>query len=220
MALTRDTWVTVLCRKLRDWWHWVTRSLYSFNWWLTVLIGSLYGGWKINLSLAPDCRLQMEIYPLLLLMGEYHVPMDFSNIWISVYLMCQIILIFVRLEVEVYKTLDPGVRVVILKALCDIRVEVVYSLIKIMSYSSWWYLPLSLMFISLGPKILLESVRVMPSLSHSCILVAPTDLYVEILLSSTKPWILIFLGLVHKSFHAIHSIQVLVPCHCSFFFDR
>ena len=46
-------------------------------------------------------------------------------------------LIFVRLEVEVYKTLDPGVRVVILKALCDIRVEVVYSLIKIMSYSSW-----------------------------------------------------------------------------------
>ncbi|KAB1227483.1 hypothetical protein CJ030_MR1G028865 [Morella rubra] len=23
MALTRDTWVTVLCRKLRDWWHWV-----------------------------------------------------------------------------------------------------------------------------------------------------------------------------------------------------
>lgn len=23
MALTRDTWITVLCRKLRDWWHWV-----------------------------------------------------------------------------------------------------------------------------------------------------------------------------------------------------
>lgn len=29
-----------------------------------------------------------------------------------------------RTEVEAYNTLDPGVRVVILKALCDIRVEV------------------------------------------------------------------------------------------------
>lgn len=28
------------------------------------------------------------------------------------------------MEVEVYKSLDPGVRVIILKALCDIRVEV------------------------------------------------------------------------------------------------
>lgn len=26
MALTRDTWVTVLCRKLRDWWHWVSHT--------------------------------------------------------------------------------------------------------------------------------------------------------------------------------------------------
>lgn len=31
---------------------------------------------------------------------------------------------FDRAEIEVYKTLDPGVRVVILKALCDIRVGV------------------------------------------------------------------------------------------------
>jgi hypothetical protein len=23
MAMGRGTWVTVLCRKLRDWWHWV-----------------------------------------------------------------------------------------------------------------------------------------------------------------------------------------------------
>ena len=23
MACGPDTWVTVLCRKLRDWWHWV-----------------------------------------------------------------------------------------------------------------------------------------------------------------------------------------------------
>lgn len=33
-----------------------------------------------------------------------------------------------RAEVEAYKALDPGVRVVILKALCDIRVEVLYRL--------------------------------------------------------------------------------------------
>ncbi|XP_022134924.1 DDT domain-containing protein DDR4 isoform X2 [Momordica charantia] len=62
MALTRDTWVTVLCRKLRDWWHWV---------------------------------------------AEGDLPIVASH----------------GVEVEVYKTLDPGIRVVILKALCDIRVE-------------------------------------------------------------------------------------------------
>ena len=32
-----------------------------------------------------------------------------------------------RAEVETYKKLDPGIRVVILKALCDIRVEVLPS---------------------------------------------------------------------------------------------
>ncbi|KAJ4851363.1 DDT domain-containing protein ddr4 [Turnera subulata] len=62
MALTRDTWITVLCRKLRDWWHWV---------------------------------------------AEGELPIVASH----------------GVEIETYKTLDPGVRVVILKALCDIRVE-------------------------------------------------------------------------------------------------
>lgn len=62
MALTRDTWVTVLCRKLRDWWHWVAE-------------------------------------------GELPIVAAHGT------------------EVELYKSLDPGVRVVILKALCDIRVE-------------------------------------------------------------------------------------------------
>ncbi|KGN63642.2 DDT domain-containing protein DDR4 isoform X2 [Cucumis sativus] len=62
MALTRGTWVTVLCRKLRDWWHWV---------------------------------------------AEGDLPIVASH----------------GVEIEVYKTLDPGMRVVILKALCDIRVE-------------------------------------------------------------------------------------------------
>lgn len=62
MALTRDTWITVLCRKLRDWWHWV---------------------------------------------ADGDLPIVASH----------------GVEIEVYKTLDPGVRVIILKALCDIRVE-------------------------------------------------------------------------------------------------
>ncbi|XP_027365773.1 DDT domain-containing protein DDR4-like [Abrus precatorius] len=62
MALSRDTWITVLCRKLRDWWHWV---------------------------------------------ADGDLPIVASH----------------GAEVEVYKALDPGVRVVILKALCDIRVE-------------------------------------------------------------------------------------------------
>ncbi|OAY30969.1 DDT domain-containing protein DDR4 [Manihot esculenta] len=62
IALTRDTWITVLCRKLRDWWHWV---------------------------------------------ADGELPIVASH----------------GVEIEVYKTLDPGIRVVILKALCDIRVE-------------------------------------------------------------------------------------------------
>ncbi|XP_038680359.1 DDT domain-containing protein DDR4-like [Tripterygium wilfordii] len=62
MALTRDTWITVLCRKLRDWWHWV---------------------------------------------ADGDLPIVASH----------------GVEIEVYRTLDPGVRLVILKALCDIRVE-------------------------------------------------------------------------------------------------
>ncbi|XP_013664635.1 DDT domain-containing protein DDR4-like isoform X2 [Brassica napus] len=61
-ALTRDTWVTVLCRKIRDSWHWVAE-------------GDL---------------------PIIASQGR---------------------------EIEVYKSLDPAIRVVILKALCDIRVE-------------------------------------------------------------------------------------------------
>ncbi|XP_073139389.1 DDT domain-containing protein DDR4 [Henckelia pumila] len=62
MALGYGTWITVLCRKLRDWWHWV---------------------------------------------AEGDLPIVASH----------------GTEVEVYNSLDPGVRVVILKALCDIRVE-------------------------------------------------------------------------------------------------
>ncbi|KAJ8513015.1 hypothetical protein OPV22_003449 [Ensete ventricosum] len=62
MALGRATWVTVLCRKLRDWWHWV---------------------------------------------ADGDIPIVASH----------------GAEIETYKTLDPGTRVLILKALCDIRVE-------------------------------------------------------------------------------------------------
>ncbi|XP_077210166.1 DDT domain-containing protein DDR4-like [Tasmannia lanceolata] len=62
MAMGRGTWVTVLCRKLKDWWHWV---------------------------------------------ADGEIPIVASH----------------GAEVETYKTLDPDTRVLILKALCDIRVE-------------------------------------------------------------------------------------------------
>ncbi|CAH1428405.1 unnamed protein product [Lactuca virosa] len=62
MALGQNTWVTVLCRKLRDWWHWVSE-------------------------------------------GELPIVATHGA------------------EIDTYNTLDPCVRVVILKALCDIRVE-------------------------------------------------------------------------------------------------
>ncbi|KAL2492789.1 DDT domain superfamily [Abeliophyllum distichum] len=62
MALGHSTWITVLCRKLRDWWHWV---------------------------------------------AEGDIPIVASH----------------GAEIEAYNALDPGVRVLILKALCDIRVE-------------------------------------------------------------------------------------------------
>lgn len=62
MALGRGTWITVLCRKLRDWWHWV---------------------------------------------AEGEIPIVASH----------------GAEIEAYKLLEPAIRVRILKALCDIRVE-------------------------------------------------------------------------------------------------
>ncbi|KAJ0966254.1 hypothetical protein J5N97_027392 [Dioscorea zingiberensis] len=62
MALGRATWITVLCRKLKNWWHWV---------------------------------------------AEGDIPIVASH----------------GVEVETYKSLDPRTRVLILKALCDIRVE-------------------------------------------------------------------------------------------------
>nr|GMC60432.1 DDT domain-containing protein DDR4-like [Ipomoea batatas] len=62
VALGYNTWVTVLCRKLRDWWHWV---------------------------------------------AEGELPIVASH----------------GAEIDAYSALDPSVRVVILKALCDIRVE-------------------------------------------------------------------------------------------------
>ncbi|KAK1357782.1 DDT domain-containing protein [Heracleum sosnowskyi] len=62
MALGQTTWITVLCRKLRDWWHWV---------------------------------------------ADGELPITASH----------------GTEIEAYNVLPPGVRVVILKALCDIRVE-------------------------------------------------------------------------------------------------
>nr|GMC69776.1 DDT domain-containing protein DDR4 [Ipomoea batatas] len=62
VALGYNTWVTVLCRKLRDWWHWV---------------------------------------------AEGDLPIVASH----------------GAEIDAYSVLDPAVRVVILKALCDIRVE-------------------------------------------------------------------------------------------------
>ncbi|XP_073005981.1 DDT domain-containing protein DDR4 [Typha latifolia] len=62
MALGHATWVTVLCRKLKDWWHWV---------------------------------------------AEGDIPIVASH----------------GAEVETYKSLDPATRLLILKAICDIRVE-------------------------------------------------------------------------------------------------
>uniref|UniRef100_A0A0E0E8D3 DDT domain-containing protein n=4 Tax=Oryza TaxID=4527 RepID=A0A0E0E8D3_9ORYZ len=62
MAMGRGTWVTVLCRKLRDWWHWV---------------------------------------------AEGDIPIVASH----------------GTEIEAYKVLEPATRLIILKAICDIRVE-------------------------------------------------------------------------------------------------
>lgn len=62
MALGRATWVTVLCRKIKEWWHWV---------------------------------------------ADGEIPIFASH----------------GAEVEIYLNLEPATRVLILKALCDIRVE-------------------------------------------------------------------------------------------------
>nr|CAB3497813.1 unnamed protein product [Digitaria exilis] len=62
IAMARGTWVTVLCKKLKHWWHWVAE-------------GDL---------------------PIVVSHGE---------------------------EIELYRALDPVARLVILKAICDIRCE-------------------------------------------------------------------------------------------------
>ncbi|PAN44477.1 hypothetical protein PAHAL_9G046400 [Panicum hallii] len=62
MAMGRGTWVTVLCKKLKNWWHWV---------------------------------------------AEGDLPIVASH----------------GAEIELYRTLDPATRLVILKAICDIRCE-------------------------------------------------------------------------------------------------
>ncbi|TKV90744.1 hypothetical protein SEVIR_9G049000v4 [Setaria viridis] len=62
MAMGRGTWVTVLCKKLKHWWHWV---------------------------------------------AEGDLPIVASH----------------GAEIELYRTLDPATRLVILKAICDIRCE-------------------------------------------------------------------------------------------------
>lgn len=62
MALGRATWITVLCRKIKDWWHWV---------------------------------------------ADGEIPIFASH----------------GVEVEMYMNLEPATRVLILKALCDVRVE-------------------------------------------------------------------------------------------------
>ncbi|CAL4944929.1 unnamed protein product [Urochloa decumbens] len=62
MAMGRGTWVTVLCKKLKHWWHWV---------------------------------------------AEGDLPIVASH----------------GAEIELYRALDPATRLVILKAICDIRCE-------------------------------------------------------------------------------------------------
>ncbi|KAL5684139.1 hypothetical protein ACJX0J_010524, partial [Zea mays] len=62
MAMGRGTWIAVLCKKLKHWWHWV---------------------------------------------AEGDIPIVASH----------------GAETELYKALEPGIRLVILKAICDIRSE-------------------------------------------------------------------------------------------------
>lgn len=58
-------------------------------------------------------------------MGEYPAGTGcFANVSVNFLTDVIVMLTFIRTEVETYKMLDPGTRVRILKALCDIRVEV------------------------------------------------------------------------------------------------
>lgn len=129
MALTRATWVTVLCRKLRDWWHWVTGSL-SFIlilvccWHITfVTISNVTFSWH----LVVGCRRGDTHCCFTRVSNHIWSPQLCEYLFVYYIFLCR----YVRAEVGMYHALDPGVRVVILKALCDIRVEV--SLVLIVS---------------------------------------------------------------------------------------
>lgn len=66
-------------------------------------------------------------------MGEYLIALGALSFLVILFLTVSALSIC-RAEIEMYKTLDPGVRVVILKALCDIRVEVSPSSNHVLNY--------------------------------------------------------------------------------------
>ena len=71
------------------------------------------------------CRLLMGRYRLLHPMGKFFNYMEAQVL--KTYSPDTILNVnFFRTEIETYKTLDPRTRILILKALCDIRVEVPY----------------------------------------------------------------------------------------------
>lgn len=72
-----------------------------------------------------DNRLQKESYLSLHLMGtKLHIYSSLSGLFVDLRLYMHWIVL--RAEIDTYHGLEPAVRVVILKALCDIRVEVLF----------------------------------------------------------------------------------------------
>ncbi|KAF2590303.1 hypothetical protein F2Q70_00040203 [Brassica cretica] len=163
MALTRDTWVTVLCRKIRDCWHWVaegdlpivasqgreTEVYKSFDPAIRVVIlkalcdiraeqedirsyidNSLKTG--VHLSAFRKDRVGGDSHGAIPPVTRMALTRD---TWVTV--LCRKIrdcwhwvaegdlpiVASQGRETEVYKSFDPAIRVVILKALCDIRAE-------------------------------------------------------------------------------------------------
>ncbi|RZC58744.1 hypothetical protein C5167_006043 [Papaver somniferum] len=119
MAMGRATWVTALCRKLRDWWHWVC-VLAPLELFILQSIGCRWGITNCCITRVSSHR-HFDIRVIWDLHKFHGKLVEVTRL--DALAMGSVSDMARMAEIEAYKMLDPATRVVILKALCDIRVE-------------------------------------------------------------------------------------------------
>lgn len=133
MSMADGKWVTVLCRKLKDWWHLVCDFFIVKNNFVLGVVLHLVN--ELNKAWSSGCRRQSTNRCLTWVSSvrkqflawipctiEYWMTYCFS---------------FLRVEIETYKELEPATRLMILKAICDIRCEVCAPNFRVEHLQCW-----------------------------------------------------------------------------------